>query len=99
MHATEVPLGVFFMSLGMSLNKECLVIPDAEKYCTDAKNTLKFFVNGTRNDQFDAYVFNDKDKLLVSYGPKDEDTASQLQSVTDFAVTQHEQKGGEVEAA
>lgn len=85
MHATEVPLWVFFESVGMKFDKECITLETGEQHCNDEKNTLKFYVNGQLNNQYEQYVFKDLDTLLISYGPKDEDVSQQLASITDFA--------------
>ncbi len=89
MHASGVPLWIFFESVGMKFDKSCLQLDSGEnsgkKYCTDDKNSLKFYVNGQPNDQYEQYVFKDLDKILISYGPLDEDLKAQLASVTNFA--------------
>jgi hypothetical protein len=86
MHATRIPLWVFFNSLGMELTKDCLTLSANEQYCTDAGKTLKFYVNGMPHEGFDDYVFEDLDKILISYGDEgDEEILGQLQSITDFA--------------
>lgn len=83
MHAIGVPLWIFFRSVGIDFNKECLSLP-SEKFCNDGKNTLKFYVNGKPNNQYENYVFKDSDKILISYG-NENDLTEQLNSITDFA--------------
>lgn len=89
LHATGVPLWIWFESVGMKLDKDCLVVAggkeNGEKYCDDGKNSLKFYVNGGKNEQYEQYVFNDLDKILISYGPKSEDIQLQLATITGFA--------------
>ncbi len=85
MHATGVPLWIWFESVGMKLDKNCLTMESGEKYCNDGANTLKFYVNGNSNDHYERYVFNDLDKMLISYGPKDEDIQTQQAAITHFA--------------
>ncbi|MBI4017285.1 MAG: hypothetical protein HY363_06355 [Candidatus Aenigmarchaeota archaeon] len=84
MHAKGVPLYMFFESVGMKFTNNCLTINEKE-HCTDTKNSLKFFVNGKQNNEYGNYVFNDADKILISYGPKNEDVSKQLASITNFA--------------
>ena len=84
MHATGVPLWIFFDSVSMEFNKECLSLPTGEKFCNDGKKTLKVYVNGKPNDQWEKYVFKDLDKILISYG-SETDLSQQLNSITDFA--------------
>src|SRR3989338_7881470 len=68
MHATGVPLWIFFKSVGMDFNKESLALPDGRKFSNDGKNTLKFYVNGEPNSEWENYVFMDLDKILILYG-------------------------------
>lgn len=86
MHATGVPLWVFFESIGMDFNKDCITLENKEKLCSEGNNKLEFFVNGKENSEFENYVFNDLDKILISYGSEnDEAIKKQLNSITDFA--------------
>ncbi|MEM2856894.1 MAG: hypothetical protein QW416_07330 [Candidatus Nitrosocaldaceae archaeon] len=72
MHATNVNLGYLFKTLGMEFNSNCLKLNDDMSYCNNGNKTLKFYVNGERNYEYDKYVFKDLDKLLISYGDEDE---------------------------
>ncbi len=86
MHASGVPLWIFFKSVGMDFNKDCITLENKEKFCNDSNKKLKFFVNGKESDEFENYVFNDLDKILVSYGDEsEEEIKNQLASITDFA--------------
>ena len=86
MHATGVPLWVFFKSIGMNFDKNCITLGNNEKLCNDGDKKLKFFVNGKENNEFENYVFNDLDKILISYGNENqEQIQNQLNSITDFA--------------
>lgn len=86
MHATGIPLWVFFNSVGMDFNKDCIALENKEKFCNEGNKKLKFFVNGKGNSEFENYVFNDLDKILISYGDESkEEIKNQLSSITDFA--------------
>lgn len=85
MHATGVPLWLFFESIGMKFETDCFTVDTGVKYCNNAEKSLKFYVNGIENSEFGDYVFNEGDKILISYDNKNEDISSQLSSVTDFA--------------
>jgi hypothetical protein len=86
MHATNVPLWVFFRSIGMDLSKECLIIDNVQKFCNTGKSILKFYVNEKPSNDVENYVFNDNDKILVSYGDESgEELIKQINSVTDYA--------------
>ena len=84
MHATGVPLWIFFRSVGTDFDKNCLTLLNQEEFCNDGKNILKFYVNGKLNEKWENYVFNDLDKILISYG-NETDLIQQLNSITDFA--------------
>jgi len=90
-HATDVPLKMFFNSLGMKFNPECFEVDRNNKYCSDGFNTLKMFVknkNATweQNFEYEKYAFQDLDKILITYGDEtDEQIQSQQNNVTDFS--------------
>ena len=86
MHATGIPLWVFFNSIGMDFNKDCITLENNEKFCNEKNKKLKFYVNGKPNNEFENYVFNDLDKILISYGDENnEQIRNQLDSITSFA--------------
>lgn len=66
MHATGVPLLIFFDSIGLKL-----------------PNGAKVFANGKKISDYKNYVFNDLDKILITYGGGN--LQEQLDSITDFA--------------
>lgn len=84
MHATGVPLWLFFESVGMRFDEECFAA-GSEEYCTSGQNALKFYVNGKSNEEFGDYVFKDNDRLLISYRGINEDVSDQIASVTMFS--------------
>ena len=86
MHATGVPLWIFFESVGMRFDSNCIALENKEKFCNENNKKLKFFVNGKESNEFDNYVFNDLDKVLISYGDEsEEELKNQLASITDFS--------------
>ncbi len=86
MHATGVPLEIFFRSIGMKLEAERLTLADGRVLENGGGTTLKFFVNGRPVERLDTYVFQDLDKILISHGPQnDPAVAAQLRAVTGFA--------------
>ena len=88
MHAKGIPLWIFFESLGMKFNKDCLILDTGEEYCNDGANALKFYVNGQENNQYENYIFNDLDKILISYGDENQiEIQEQLNTITNFAGT------------
>ncbi|MBI2647238.1 hypothetical protein HYW99_02070 [Candidatus Woesearchaeota archaeon] len=70
----------------MDFNKDCITLENEQKFCNEDNKKLKFFVNGRENNDFENYVFNDLDKILIIYGnDSEEEIKSQLNSITDFA--------------
>lgn len=67
MHATGVPLWIFFDSIELNLPE-----------------STKVYVNGQLNLQGLNYVFNDLDKILISYG-NETNLESQIEAITNFA--------------
>lgn len=84
MHATGVPLWMFFESIGGKFNQNCFAVGSGE-FCSSANKTVKFYVNGEINNAFGDYVFKDSDKILISYGDISENMEEQLKFVTDFS--------------
>ncbi len=86
MHAEGVPLWLFFESVGIEFTDKCFILDTGEEYCNDNENTLKMYLNGEENSEYQNYVFQDHDKILISYGDKNKDVSGQLATVTDFAT-------------
>ena len=96
-HRAFTSWGEFFVSLkfkltdkslpGTTTDKVCLTMPDGTKYCNDATNTWKFFMNGVQVDGLTLQDIHDLDRALFSYGPEtaDQVRAQQLPQVTDQA--------------
>ncbi len=86
MHAKNVPLWLFFRSLGMTLEKESLTLADGQTLQNENGNSLKFYLNGKKVDELGEYVFQPLDKLLISYGPENvAGIERQISAVTNFA--------------
>ncbi|MBI2547280.1 MAG: hypothetical protein HYW23_02430 [Candidatus Aenigmarchaeota archaeon] len=91
MHATNVPLKMFFESAGMKLDSKCLELNNYNSLCDDGVNTLKMFVKHSNstwgsNYEYGDYVFKDLDKILISYGSETQDKiVLEQNNVTDFS--------------
>lgn len=86
-HATGVDIGFLFETLGMKFTSECITMDDEIEYCNDSNNTLKFFVNGVRNDMYNNYVLNDGDRILLSYGSEtQEQIDEQLKALETLSI-------------
>jgi len=87
-HATNVDLGFLFETMGMKFTNECITMDNGTQYCNDGNNTLKFFVNGGKNDMYNNYVLKDNDKILISYGSEDLQKIREQLNVLDGLVLQ-----------
>jgi len=70
-HSTGVALGFLFKSLGIGLDDECYTFSGTggdRVFCTNEQYSLKFYVNHAQIDNLTDYVFEDEDKILISYG-------------------------------
>ena len=72
----------FFKTLPMKLTKDCLTTGTGQVFCSNQTHTLKFFINGTKDDEALDREIKNEDQLLVSYGPKeDKNIELQLQNL------------------
>ncbi len=60
---SNMKLGFFFQIWAKKFNKDCIF-----SYCNDDKNSVKMFVNGQPNTDFENYFMKDKDKIEIEYG-------------------------------
>jgi len=86
-HATNVDVGYLFETIAIKFNNECLTMDNGTQYCNEGSNTLKFFVNGVRNEMYNNYVFKENDLILLSYGSEDQQKISeQLATVESLVI-------------
>jgi hypothetical protein len=83
MHTKGVTLGFLFETLLMQFNGECLTTDYGTQHCNDGEKTLKFFVNGEKNEMYDSYVPNDGDRILISYGTDDQEEINEQLDVAE----------------
>lgn len=76
LHAINIPLSWFMNSLNIPLTDSSLTL-DGQIYDEDETNKLHIIVNGEEIDNID-YVLQDEDKLLVLYGPEDEEEIQEI---------------------
>lgn len=89
MHSAHVTIGGFVQTLSLHFNSTCFVLDAEQSFCNGGGKTLKFYVNGQPNAQFDAYVLRHLDRILVSYGDETaEELQQQLDSITRKAALQ-----------
>ena len=69
-HATGVTLGYLFESLGFTINNDCIIFKDGREFCNDQNEdyTLKYYVNHQLVSGIYDYVFEDGDRILITFG-------------------------------
>jgi len=74
-HATGVPLDMLFVSFGMKVTSECMMLNyesadiKTGKFCTGQDKSLVFYVNGEEYySDISLYEIEHYDKILVSFG-------------------------------
>lgn len=81
--ATGATLDIFFNSLGMQFTKDCFIVPEKTfsvhkkelgpaEYCNQGEKTLKFYINNELNDEYEQYVIQERDRVLIIYGNQTE---------------------------
>ena len=74
-HATGVMLGFLFDSIGIGLDDNCYTFKGTggdRVFCTNEDFSLKFYVNHEPVDNLTEMVFEDGDRILISYGGEDQ---------------------------
>ena len=85
-NSDDATIRLFFETLGMELNQECLVFPDGRDFCSDEEYVLKFYVNDEKKDDISQYVISEDDRILVSYDSESsEDIEKQLAELESMA--------------
>lgn len=92
-HATGATLGYFLGTIGFSVDKECISDGLGARHCNNDSLSLEVYVNGIRRDSPENYVFENLDKVLVSYGKNSQsDIEYELSTVTDKARLQPQEE-------
>jgi hypothetical protein len=69
-HATGVTLGYLFDSLNIGIDSKCFVFPDGRQFCTNEDYSLKYYINHQPVSNIYDYIFEDGDRILISFGPE-----------------------------
>ena len=75
-HAINIPLNWFMDSLNIPITDSSLTL-DGQTYNEDELNKLHIIINGEEIDDIE-YVLQDEDKLLVLYGPENEEEIEEI---------------------
>jgi len=67
-HASGVALGYLFDTINIGINNECYMFPDGRNFCTNEDYSLKYYINHQIVKDINDYVFEDGDRILITYG-------------------------------
>ncbi|KAF6242070.1 protein-disulfide isomerase [Nitrosopumilus sp. b1] len=67
-HSSGVTTGYLFETLGITVDDQCYIFPDGRQFCTNEDYTLKYYVNHEQVSDISEYVFEDGDRILITYG-------------------------------
>ena len=69
-HASGVTLGYLFDSINIGIDEKCYIFPDGRQFCTNEDYSLKYYINHQPVSSINDYVFEDGDRILISFGPE-----------------------------
>ena len=69
-HASGVTLGYLFDSINIGIDDQCYIFPDGRKFCTNEDYSLKYYINHQPVSNINDYIFEDGDRILISFGPE-----------------------------
>ena len=69
-HASGVMLGYLFETMNIGIDSKCYVFPDGRQFCTNEDYSLKYYINHQPVSSINDYVFEDGDRILISFGPE-----------------------------
>jgi hypothetical protein len=84
-HDKRVTYQDFFENIGWSIGPD-FVHTDTTLYANTETETVKYILNGEEIERVDNKVVGDEDRLLVSYGPADEDVNAEFKTVASSAA-------------
>ena len=67
-HASGIKLGYLFDTLNIGIDSKCFIFPDGRQFCTNEDYSLKYFINHQKVSDIRDYVFEDGDRILITYG-------------------------------
>ena len=72
-HSSGVELGYLFDTINIGIDNKCYIFPDGRQFCSNEDYSLKYYINHKLvNDVYD-YVFEDGDRILITYGSETPD--------------------------
>jgi hypothetical protein len=82
-HKPGQSLGDFLDSIGFALDGGCLTTDAQSAVCNDGSDRWRMFVSGHERSLNPSYVFEDGDRILLTFAPTEEQLEDQLRSLSD----------------
>ena len=67
-HSSGVTLDYLFANIGIGIDNECYKFPDGRQFCTNEDYSLKYYINHQIMKDINDYVFEDGDRILITFG-------------------------------
>ena len=67
-HATGIETGYLFETLNIGIDSKCFIFPDGRQFCTNEDYSLKYYINHQRVSDINDYIFEDGDRILITFG-------------------------------
>ena len=67
-HSSGVMLDYLFDTLNIGIDSECYRFPDGRQFCTNEDYSLKYYINHQIVNDIRDYVFEDGDRILITFG-------------------------------
>ncbi len=66
-YVSDATIGDLFDSMNIGFDDECYVFPDGRQFCSNEDYSLSFYVNKEKVPSLENYVFQNNDRILISY--------------------------------
>ena len=67
-HSSGVTLGYLFDTINIGIDNKCYIFPDGRQFCSNEDYSLKYYINHQLVNNVYDYVFEDGDRILITYG-------------------------------
>ena len=67
-HSSGVELGYLFDTINIGIDNKCYIFPDGRQFCSNEDYSLKYYINHQLVNGVYDYVFEDGDRILITYG-------------------------------
>ena len=67
-HSSGVTVGYLFETLSIVIDEDCYIFSDGRQFCTNEDYSLKYYINHKPVSSIRDYIFEDGDRILISFG-------------------------------